>query len=96
MSELEKIRSKKKTIQKIANKYGVTKILIFGSVARGDDRSDSDIDLLVTLEKNKTLFDLGGFYMDLSKLLDKEISLVTIESINGSFKENILRDSVPL
>jgi len=77
MSELEKIRSKKKTIQKIANKYGITKILIFGSVARGDDRSDSDIDLLVTLEKNKTLFDLGGFYMDLSKLLDKEISLVT-------------------
>jgi len=53
MSELEKIRRKKKTIQKIATKYSVTKILIFGSVARGEDRSDSDIDLLVTLEKNK-------------------------------------------
>jgi len=70
--------------------------LIFGSVARVEDRSDSDIDLLVTLEKNKTLFDLGGFYMDLSKLLKKEISLVTTESINGTFKENILRDSIPL
>ena len=70
--------------------------MIFGSVARVEDRSDSDIDLLVTLEKNKTLFDLGGFYMDLSKLLKKEISLVTTESINGTFKENILRDSIPL
>ena len=96
MSELEKIKRKKKTILKIANKYGVTKIFIFGSVARGDDQQNSDIDLLVTLEKSKTLFDLGGFYMDLSSLLGKEISLVTSESIQGKFRENILRDSIPL
>jgi predicted nucleotidyltransferase len=96
MSELEKIKRKKKTIQKIADRYGVTKILIFGSVARGEDRTESDIDLLVTLEKNKTLFDLGGFYMDLSKLLGKEISIVTSESVTGRFKENIIRDSITL
>ena len=51
MSELQKIQQKKKEILAVAQQHGILNIRIFGSVARGEDNLESDIDLLVDLEK---------------------------------------------
>ena len=51
---------KRKEILKIAAKHGARNIRIFGSVARGEARADSDVDFLVDMEPGRTLFDMGG------------------------------------
>lgn len=56
----------------------VEKVWLFGSCSRGEDRPDSDVDILVSFTKdsNVTLFTMGGIYMDLKNLLGREIDLV--------------------
>ena len=54
------VLAKKKDILIIAAKHGARNIRIFGSVARGEARSDSDVDFLVDMEPGRTLFDMGG------------------------------------
>ena len=68
---------KKKDILRIAAKHGARNIRIFGSVARGEARSDSDVDFLVDMEPGRTLFDMGGLLMDLRDLLGLEVDVVT-------------------
>jgi predicted nucleotidyltransferase len=54
------LREKREQILTLAEKYGARNVRIFGSVARGEERPDSDIDFLVELEPGRSLFDLGG------------------------------------
>lgn len=56
----------------------VQKAWVFGSFARGEERPDSDIDILVSFveDANVSLFTIGGMYMDLKSLLGREIDLV--------------------
>lgn len=96
MSTLNCLRLKKKYIEDIAKRYGLSNIFIFGSVARGEDDNDSDIDILVTCSEKTTLFDLGGFYTDIEELLGKNLSVITRDSLKGRIKKNILREAVPL
>lgn len=96
MSTLSRLRLNKRKIENIARKYGLSDVFIFGSVARGNDDADSDIDILVSCSEETTLFDLGGFYSDIEKLLGKKVSVVTKNSLKGRIKENVLREAVPL
>jgi len=57
----------------IVSKYGARNVRIFGSLARGEAREDSDIDFLVDMEPGRSLFDLGGLLMDLQKLLAQKV-----------------------
>jgi len=72
---------KKKEILKIAAKHGARNIRIFGSVARGEARSDSDVDFLVDMEPGRTLFDMGGLLMDLRDLLGLQVDVVTEQGL---------------
>ena len=58
------VDEKKKEIREIAAKHGARNVRVFGSVARGDARPDSDVDFLVDMEPGRTLLDLGGLLMD--------------------------------
>ena len=77
-----RVRRHRAGIERIAGSYGVTNIRVFGSVARGDDRADSDIDLLVDLPAGTGLFTLGRLRHDLEQLLrarvDVESDLVAL------------------
>ncbi len=66
----------------IAEHYGIPKVYLFGSYARGEANEESDIDLLIDAQNIKGLFELGGVYADLGEALNKEIDLVTIEALN--------------
>lgn len=90
------IRKKKKTIFDLCRQYGVTRIRIFGSVARGEEDNNSDIDFLVDLEPGRSLFDLGGLQMALQELLGRKVDVVTPAGIRQSLQERILSEVVDL
>ncbi|MET3165540.1 UNVERIFIED_ORG: putative nucleotidyltransferase [Arthrobacter sp. UYEF10] len=79
----------------IAHRYKAHNIRVFGSLARGEDTPESDVDLLVDLEPGATLFDLSGFRLDMIDLLGVEVDIVPSGS-GGPIMERILSEAVPL
>jgi len=77
----------------IKKKYGVKKIGIFGSFARGEGREDSDIDILVIFEEGAKTFDnFMELKFFLEDLFNRKIDLVTFEALRPQLKEDILRE----
>ena len=92
-SELEEL---KKIVAPIAKRRGVDKVYLFGSRARGDNRPDSDYDFLVDCPRIKTLFKLGGLYSALEEAIGTKIDLVTEDSPDQKFVNEIREDAVVL
>jgi uncharacterized protein len=92
MTLLDEIRAKKPELLMIAEKYGVYDIRVFGSVARGEERPDSDVDLLVKLEKGRSYFDLGGFQVDASDLFHRKTDVMLDHTIRPIIAKEIFAD----
>ena len=71
MSTDELLKEKREEILRTASKHGARNVRVFGSVARGEDRPDSDVDLLVEVGPDRTPFFPGGLIADLEELLGK-------------------------
>ncbi|OGU66325.1 MAG: hypothetical protein A2499_15620 [Stygiobacter sp. RIFOXYC12_FULL_38_8] len=93
---IAELRNKKEDILKLAYIFGVKEIRVFGSVARNEQNDNSDIDLLVEMEKNKSLFDRLDFKHEIEQLLQQKVDVISIKAIRGRLKENILKESLPL
>jgi predicted nucleotidyltransferase len=87
---------KRQQILSIADKYGAHNVRIFGSVARGDSHPDSDIDFLVDLEPDRSLFDLGGLLYELQSLLGVEVDVVTEKGLRKRIRERVMREAISL
>lgn len=96
MGELQIVQQRKKEIIAVARAHGLVNVRIFGSVARGEDTDQSDIDLLVDLEKGRTLLDLGGALVQLQDLLGRRVDIVTERGLHWYLREKILREARPL
>ena len=96
MSPNELLHEKREDILRIASKRGAYNVRVFGSVARGEADSKSDIDLLVDLEPGSSLFDLGGLLMDLQDLLGQNVDVVTERGLRERIRERVLKEAVPL
>ena len=97
MITLEELRSKyKQQILELAKKHGVTDIRVFGSVARGEAREDSDIDFLVKRVKGGSAWGIGGFYVEASKLLGHTVDVTTEGGLSSYIRENVLREAQAL
>ncbi len=83
-------------ILRLAAKHGVHNIRVFGSVARGDADAKSDVDLLVELEAARNLLDLGGLQMDLERLLQRTVDIVTERGLRDRLRAGVLKEAVPL
>jgi hypothetical protein len=90
------LRKNRQQILALAKKYGAYNVRVFGSLARGEARPDSDIDFLVELEAGRSLFDLGGLLFDLEKLLGVEVDVVTEKGLRARLREHILKEAIPL
>jgi predicted nucleotidyltransferase len=77
ISHEELLLTKRDDILRIAARYGAYNVRIFGSVARGEADSESDIDLLVNMEPGRSLLDLCGFLIDLEEMLGCKVDVVT-------------------
>ena len=88
--EIEKIKSK---IVKILKKNKIKKAGIFGSYARGEEKKNSDIDILVEPAKNMG-FNFFGMNVELEEKLGKKVHLVTYKYVHPRLKEQILKEEV--
>lgn len=79
-----------------AARYGAYNVRVFGSVARGEATTSSDIDLLVSMEPGRSLMDLGGLLYDLQNLLGVEVDVVTEKGLRERIREQVLREAIPL
>ena len=89
-------RSKSDEILRIAATYGASHVRVFGSLARGGNSSSSDVDVLVGLDPNRSLMDLGGLLMDLRDVLHLPVDVATEDMLRPKLRERALLDAVPL
>lgn len=96
MTTFESLRARRSDVLAIAKKHGVTSVRVFGSVARGEDSAESDVDLLVTTGPNVSSWFPAGLILDLEKLIGRRIDVVTESGINAHLRDEVLAEAVPL
>jgi predicted nucleotidyltransferase len=90
------LKAHRKEILAIAARNGAVNVRVFGSVARGDNRPDSDIDFLVNLEPGRSLMDLARLLRELQTLLSTNVDVVTEAGLRARIKDEVLREAQPL
>lgn len=96
MSLEELLQTKRDDILRTAKIYGAYNVRVFGSVARGEADAGSDIDLLVDMEKGRSLLDLGGLLVDLQDMLGCDVDVVTEQGLRERIREHVLKEAVAL
>jgi len=84
---------KRLEILSLAQRRGARNVRIFGSVARKDARPDSDIDLLVDRDPDRSLLDVGGLAMDLTRLLDHPVDIVSEAGLRERIRARVLSEA---
>ena len=90
------IIKRREEIIAVANRYGAFDIRLFGSIARGDSTDASDLDLIVRFQPSRSLFDHGGLVMVLRELLDTSVDVIDDDAMRPRFREQVMREAVPL
>jgi len=83
-------------ILNLAVRHGAGNVRVFGSLARGEGREGSDLDLLVTLGEGRSLLDLVGLKQDLEDLIHRPVDVVTEQSLSPYLRERVLSEAIPL
>jgi predicted nucleotidyltransferase len=96
MLTLEQVRTRRADILQLAERYGMRRVRVFGSVARGETHAESDVDFLVEVERGRSLLDLAGFELDLEDLLGCKVDVVTEGGISPYLEPHILAEATPL
>lgn len=78
----------------IAERYGVARVFLFGSYARGKATASSDLDFRVDKGRLRGLIQLGAMYSDLEEQFDKKLDLLTTGSLEPQFLERIASEEV--
>jgi predicted nucleotidyltransferase len=96
MTANQLLQSKRQEIIQIAARHGATNVRVFGSVARGEARPDSDVDFLVKLEANRSLLDLARLLRELQALLNCPVDVVTEAGLRPRIRSRVLKEARPL
>lgn len=83
-------------ILEIAARHGAHNVRVFGSAARGSDTSSSDVDLLVDLDRGRSLFDLTSLIRELQVALERDVDVVTEDGLYWLIRRRILSEARPL
>ena len=78
----------------LRRKYGVKSLAVFGSMARGDDREGSDVDILVTFEHKATFDNFMGLKLDLEELIGRPVDLLTPRSLRPDMQAEIEKEAI--
>ncbi len=90
---IEEIRD---IVRDIAQQYGVERVSLFGSYARGEAKHNSDIDLRIDKGHIRGLFQLAGFHLDLEEKLKINVDVITTDSLNEKFLKRISEEEIIL
>jgi predicted nucleotidyltransferase len=96
MTLRELIEEKREDIVSIAARHGAKNVRMFGSAVRGDERPDSDVDLLVDVEATTSSWFPAGLILDLEEVLGRPVEVVTERGLDPLIKKHVLREAVPL
>ncbi len=92
----EILQQKREEILYLAAQHGASNVRIFGSVARGEEREDSDIDFLVDMDSDRTLLDRIGLIQDLEDLLGRKVDVATFKGLREYFRKRIMSQVISL
>ena len=90
------VRSKREQVLGLARRHGVTRVRVFGSMARGDAGPQSDIDLLIEVGANPSPWFPGGLVAELEELLGRRVQVVTEGGLDELLRDRVLKEAVPL
>lgn len=93
---IEEVRALRAEIFRLAQQNNATNIRVFGSVARGDARPDSDIDFIARFREGTSIFDMVGLWLDLKDLLGREIDLIADHPEGGEVMRAALREAIEI
>ena len=93
MISLSKLRGKRKEINRIAAQYHAKNVRVFGSVSRGDNTENSDVDLLVSFLDGASLMDQVGLSNELSEALGIAVDVLSDRGINKHLEPIILKEA---
>lgn len=94
---LDKLRSQKDVITALCGQYGARRIRVFGSVARGEEQPDSDVDFLVDFPRGYDLFTQRIPLTErLADLLHRRVELIPEHELNRHIREQVLKEAVEL
>ena len=96
MRNLSELREHREEILACARQYGAQSVRVFGSVSRGQARSDSDIDFLVRFDSTRSLVDQIGLIQDLAALLGVQVDVVDESGLSPHLKSKVMDEAVPL
>lgn len=91
-----RLRRRRKAIIDTAARRGAHNVRVFGSVARGEDTADSDIDLLVDLDNGVGIVDLAGLKRELTDLLGADVDVVPADTLKPRVRAEVLAEAIPL
>ena len=86
----------RRALTRAASVRGASNLRVFGSVARGEETADSDVDLLVDLAPGTGLLGLAALERDLSEILEAKIDVVPASDLKPGLAREVLAEAVPL
>jgi len=88
------IEELKAIVAPVAERYGVDKVYLFGSVARGDHNEDSDYDFYIEADKIRSILEITELRLDLRDAIGHKVDIVSTKRLDPEFKENLMKDRV--
>jgi predicted nucleotidyltransferase len=92
----ERVAQKRAEVLRAAARHGARNLRVVGSVARGEARPDSDLDLLVDLDQGRSLLDHAALVIELETLLGCKVAVATEQGLRPRVRDRVLADAVPL
>jgi predicted nucleotidyltransferase len=96
MKPSEALTVHRSELRQLVSRYGLSRPRVFGSVLRGTDTDESDLDLLVEPAQSTSLLTLAGLQIDAEKLLGVPVSVLTPNRLPPKFRDEVLQQARPL
>ena len=90
------VKSRRDEVLSVARRHGVTRVRVFGSMARGDAWPTSDLDLLVDVGPSTSPWFPGGLVAELESMLGRPVQVVTERGLDQLLRDRVLQEAVPL
>jgi len=91
-----RLRQRRRQVLATAEKYGASNVRVFGSVARGQDTLESDVDILVDLSPRSSLVTLGRLERELSEVLGAPVDVVPADDLRPAVRAEAEQEAIPL